>query len=215
MSGNHGHRWFAAMWECTGNRYRSIREEVVGEATGRVLEVGAGTGFNLRYYGDRATSVTATEPNPFMLDRANRRASKSGRYIEFMRARAEELPFDDASFDTVVGTWFLCSVQDPAQALAELSRVLKPGGSFRFVEHVKRERGFGGLWQSAIAPVWSWLGAGCHPDRETELSIREASFDVKELQRFNANPPVPPLVFIKGVAVRTTAPLNHDHVGRN
>ncbi|MCH8802085.1 MAG: class I SAM-dependent methyltransferase [Chloroflexi bacterium] len=211
MLKDHRHRWFAAVWERTGNRYQSIRKEVVSGAKGRVLEVGAGTGFNLRYYSPRAISVTATEPNPFMLDRAKRRAGNAAHFIEFRQAPAEDLPFDDASFDTVVGTWVLCSVQDPGEALAELSRVLKPGGDFRFVEHVRHEPGFGGFWQSATAPVWRWVGAGCHLDRDTERSIRDAGFTVKELHRFNAAPPIPPLVFIKGVAAPPTQ-LNQDSV---
>ena len=214
MLNDHKHRWFAAVWERTGNRYQSIREEVVSEAKGRVLEVGAGTGFNLRHYSRQATSVTATEPNPFMLERAKRRAWKAGHSIEFRQARAEDLPFDDASFDTVVGTWVLCSVQEPSEALAEIVRVLKPGGNFRFVEHVRREPGFSGFWQSAIAPMWRWVGAGCDPDRDTERSIRDAGFTVKELHRFNATPPIPPLVFIKGVAA-IPARLDQESVSRH
>ena len=208
MSGNRGYRWFAAVWERTGDRYQSIRKEIAGGAAGRVLEVGAGTGFNFRYYNETTVTVAATEPNPFMLDRARHRARQAGCPIEPRQARAEELPFDDASFDTVVSTWVLCSVKDPAKALAEISRVLKPSGSFRFVEHVRCQRALAAFWQDAISPVWRWLGAGCHPNRDIQREILDAGFAIRRIQRFNAAPPIPPLVFIKGVAVLPNSRLN-------
>ena len=138
MTTQKGHRWFAAVWDRIGNSSADLdtRTEVAGGATGRVLEVGAGTGFNFSHYGAEVLEVTATEPDPFMLRRARRRALEASRPVKLLQAPAEQLPFDDDSFDTVVSTWVMCSVTDPAKALSEVYRVLKPGGEYRFVDHV-------------------------------------------------------------------------------
>lgn len=204
-----GHKWFAAAYErMTGPAERPfmkpVREEIAGGARGRVLELGAGTGLNFEYYTAEATEVVATEPDPYMLDRARERAEQSGRAILLHQAPAERLPFADGSFDTVVSTLVLCSVREPSQALAEVRRVLKPAGEFRFYEHVRYEHAFGAFWQDLIAPIWGWFGAGCHPNRDTAATIRQAGFELEKLERTKPVPPLPPMVFIrphiKGVA---------------
>ena len=139
-----GHKWFAAIYDRMAapeeRRFMSaVREELAGGAQGKVLEIGAGTGLNFPHYRDDV-EVIATEPDPYMRQRAQRRLAESGKNIELREASAEELPFDSDSFDTVVGTLVMCSIPHPQRALAEIRRVLKAGGEYRFYEHVRYER---------------------------------------------------------------------------
>jgi SAM-dependent methyltransferase len=151
-----------------------LRSRVAGEATGRVLEIGAGPGFNFPYYGDGA-SVVATEPDPEMLRRAEPRAREHG--IELRAAPAEHLPFPDASFDTVVATGVFCSVDDPSRALVEVHRVLRPGGELRFSEHVRGAGRGRRLIQRALDPL-HYRVFHCHIGRDTIGAMRDAGFDV-------------------------------------
>ncbi len=197
-----GHKWFASIYDRMMARpersfMRRIREEIVGGAKGRVLEVGAGTGASFPYYNDQAEEVVATEPDPYMLERARRRAEDLGRSIELRQASAEELPFDDDSFDTVVSTLVMCSVGDPLRALSEVRRVLKPSGELRMYEHVRYDNAFGAFWQDAITPLWSWFGAGCHPNRDVAGFVREAGFEFERLERIKPLPPIPPMVIAR------------------
>jgi ubiquinone/menaquinone biosynthesis C-methylase UbiE len=204
-----GHKWFAAVYDrLSASAERSymkvIREEIAGGAKGRVLEVGAGTGANFSYYNDHAEEVIATEPDSYMLERAGRKAEDAGRAIELRQAAMEELPFDDASFDTVVSTLVMCSVMDPLRALSEVRRVLKPSGELRMYEHVRYDHAFGAFWQDLVTPPWRWFLAGCHPNRDTASLVREAGFEFQQLELMKPVPPIPPFVFsrphIKGVA---------------
>lgn len=204
-----GHKWFAAIYDrltapAERSYMRTIREEIVGGAKGRVLELGAGTGASFPYYNDHAEEVIATEPDPYMLERARRRAEEVERPIEVRQASAEELPFDDGSFDTVVSTLVMCSVKDPLRALSEVRRALKPSGELRIYDHVRYDHTFGAFWQDLITPVWRWLGAGCHPNRDIASLVREAGFEFEQLELIKPMPPIPPMAFvrphIKGVA---------------
>jgi ubiquinone/menaquinone biosynthesis C-methylase UbiE len=181
-----GHKWFAAFWDWMVRHESSLarkgREEIVGGANGRVLEIGCGTGASFPYYRDAASELIATDPDPYMLERARKRAAKVGRPIEIQLAPAEELPFEDESFDTVVSIWVMCHARDPAKALSEVKRVLRPEGEFRFFEHVRYDHDFGAFWQDLITPVWKrLLASGCHPNRDTARSIREAGFVIQQL----------------------------------
>lgn len=182
VSAERGHRVFAATYERRGRRGESgyleeIRKRVAGEATGRVLEIGAGTGFNFSYYPEDA-NVVATEPDPFMLRKAEPRATDHG--IDLRRAPAERLPFPEGSFDTVVATGVFCSVDDPPRALSEVHRVLRPGGTLRFSEHVRRERPLRRLMQRAFDPIHHRLFR-CHIGRDTIRLMREAGFQLQDL----------------------------------
>ncbi len=184
-SSERGSRINAAIWDKIGGGSKKHRIDIAGGARGRVLEIGAGTGFNLRYYGTEVESVVATEPSVYMLRRAERRAKGVAVPVELKPAPAEELPFEDASFDTVVSTLVMCSVKDPAKALSEIRRVLKPGGEFRFYEHVRASNRAVGFVQSAIiTPVTRRLD-GCHHNRETARYIEEAGFGIKRLDKIN------------------------------
>ncbi len=210
MTKQGGHKWFAAFYDRLADSadrsfMGAVRLDVAGGASGRILEIGAGTGANFLYYAEHVDDVVATEPDPFMLRRAILRAQAIQHPIAIEQARAEDLPFRDACFDTVVSTLVLCSVQDPAMALSEIRRVLKPGGEFRFYEHVRYHHAIGGFFQNMVTPVWRWAGAGCHPNRDTTRLIRQAGFRLKQLDESKPLPPLPPMAFvrphIKGVAV--------------
>ncbi len=182
-----GHRWFAAIFDLQMRQMErgfmaEMRRQLLGDLKGDVLEIGAGTGANFEYYPPRV-NVTALEPDPFMRGRAQAKLSANGRTnIALREAPAERLPFDDGSFDDVVATLVLCTVRDVPQSLAEIRRVLRPGGEFRFIEHV-RGTGFIGRTQDVVKPVWGYFSAGCNPNRRTEDALRDARLDVTVTER--------------------------------
>ena len=190
-----GHRLFAAVWERIGRSRANVRKQTAGKARGRVLEIGAGTGFNFNFYGEQTERVVATEPDPFMLRRARSRAEAADVEVEVQQASAEDLPFEDESFDTVVGTWVACSFKDPAKAFSEIRRVLKPGGELRFQEHVRSENSLVALGQDMMTPLTRLLGAGCHHNRETLRYMREAGFELERIEKVS-------VMEVEGVAVR-------------
>ena len=207
-----GHKWFAAVYDrimASAERgfMKHVRKELAGGASGRVLEIGAGTGANFAYYPE-GLEVIATEPDPYMMRKAEVRAANVKATIELKEASTAKLPFEDASFDTVVGTLVMCSVDDQAEALAEVRRVLKPTGEYRFFEHVRYENPIGGLSQTLIAPFWGWVGAGCHPNRRTVEAIREAGFEVTRVAVSMPTPPVPPMIFTRPHALGFATPRN-------
>lgn len=153
-----------------------LRREILMKATGRVLEIGAGTGRNFPLY-QAATEVTATEPDPAMAKRAREKAEKAPVTVRVVVAEAEALPFAPGSFDTVVSTLVLCTVTDPAAALGEIRRVLVPGGRLLLMEHVQSEGGGWRTVQSLLNPLWGVVAAGCHLDRRTLQTVTGAGFD--------------------------------------
>lgn len=206
-----GHKWFAAIYDrmmASAERsfMRGVRDEIAGGAQGRVLELGAGTGANFAYYRDHAEAIDATEPDPFMLERATPRAEAAPRPVRLHQAPAEQLPFDDASFDTVVSTLVMCTVSDPAAALAEVRRVLRPSGQLRMYEHVRYDHAFGAFWQDAFAPAWRWFGAGCNPNRDTAASVRAAGFDISRLELTKPMPLLPPFCLTRPHILAIAAP---------
>ncbi|HLB23802.1 MAG TPA: class I SAM-dependent methyltransferase [Dehalococcoidia bacterium] len=203
MSRESGHRWFAAVYDRLNARAERgplgrARRELLASVQGTILEIGAGTGANFAHY-PADTTVIALEPDPHMLKRARTRLAGLGRTnIDVRGAPAEALPVADASFDTVVSTLVLCTVRDPAQSLAEIRRVLRPGGRLLFIEHVRGD-GALGRFQDVIRPAWSWMGAGCQLNRATADSMRAAGFEVTIEQRTK---PMPILPVIVGAAAR-------------
>ena len=178
------HRWFSAGYERRGRRgesayERDLRTRVAGAATGRVLEIGAGTGFNFPYYPPDA-EVVATEPDPYMVQKAEPRAAEHG--IDLRAAPAERLPFPDASFDTVVSTGVFCSVDDPRRAMVEVHRVLRSRGALLFSEHVRSERPLRRFMQRTLNPIHRRLFM-CHIGRDTVRFMREVGFEIEELDR--------------------------------
>jgi ubiquinone/menaquinone biosynthesis C-methylase UbiE len=153
------------------------RRLVVPEARGRVLEVGVGTGLNFGLYRD-VESLSGIDPDPFMLERARPRASELPFPVDLHEAGAERMPFADGHFDTAVITFTLCTIPDPARALGEVRRVLKPGGSVLFVEHTRSIQPVLASVQDVLTPLWKRIGGGCHLNRRGVELVRRAGFDV-------------------------------------
>jgi len=163
----------AFLWVMEATGLRRWRETVAAGARGRVLDVGCGTGRNLPLLPP-GTKVIGLDPTRESLLRARRRAPGA----LLVRGSAEKLPFRDGAFDTVVSGLVFCSVPDPLRGLAEVRRVLAPGGQLRMLEHVRSTGRLGGKWQDFIQPLWTRLMGGCHPNRETEANVRKAGFEI-------------------------------------
>jgi ubiquinone/menaquinone biosynthesis C-methylase UbiE len=161
---------------------REARRKLLAAADGDVLEVGAGTGFNLPHYPEGVRDVTITDELDGMLRRAASRAEQSGRHATTTRAPVEQLPFADGSFDTVVASFLLCSVADQDRALAEIRRVLKPGGRYLFLEHVRSSDPKVAARQDRWEGVWGVIAMGCHPNRDTLPRI-DAGFAIDEVEQ--------------------------------
>jgi ubiquinone/menaquinone biosynthesis C-methylase UbiE len=156
----------------------ATRESLLAGAAGRVLEIGAGTGANLPFYGAAVESLTVTEPDAEMARRLERRLRQHPLPFDLIRARAEELPFDDGQFDIAVSTLVLCTVDDQARALGELRRVLGPTGRLLFIEHVRSDEPRLADWQDRLNGMSRVLGRGCNCNRRTLDAIRAAGFTV-------------------------------------
>jgi ubiquinone/menaquinone biosynthesis C-methylase UbiE len=176
-----------------GAGLRDKRRTLLGRASGRTLELGAGTGANLELYPDTVTELVLTEPDEHMRAQLERKLSEAGRTAEVVAADSQHLPFPDDSFDTVVGTLVFCTIDDPAAALREARRVLKPDGRLLFIEHVRAQDEKLARWQDRLERPWGWMGRGCHPNRDTLATIRAAGLDVVEVDN-DVIPKAPPLV---------------------
>jgi ubiquinone/menaquinone biosynthesis C-methylase UbiE len=169
-----------------------IKRKLLANARGRVLEIGVGTGLSLLHYPPDV-EVVGVEPSEPMRRRAQRRAADVGRDVSLVEAPAEELPFADDSFDTVVSLAVLCSVRDPARVLAEVRRVLRPGGRFIFLEHVRSDDPQLARKQDRWERPWGWIAGGCHPNRRTLETIQNAGFELMEVEH-QERPEIPRLV---------------------
>jgi ubiquinone/menaquinone biosynthesis C-methylase UbiE len=171
---------------------RGRRETLVSQVTGHVLEVGGGTGANLPFYGAGVEELVITEPEEPMARRLERKLAGYSLPARVVRAPAEELPLEDASFDFVVSTLVLCTVDDPARALAEIYRVLKPSGQLVFLEHVRSDGPRLARWQDRLHGVQVRVGHGCHCNRRTLDNIESAGFSIAELEhdRMRKMPPI-------------------------
>jgi ubiquinone/menaquinone biosynthesis C-methylase UbiE len=164
------------------------RDRALAGLSGRVLEVGAGNGMNFRHYPATVTEVVAVEPENTLRALAENAAASAPVPITVVAGHGDALPFDDASFDAAVVSLVLCSVPEPGHFLAEIRRVLKPGGDLRFFEHVRSSRPLLGVFQDAITPAWSAIGGGCHLNRDSRAAIDAAGFEIDELDRFTYRP---------------------------
>jgi SAM-dependent methyltransferase len=180
----------------------ALRATLLAQADGRVLEIGAGTGLNLRHYGAGVSDLTLTEPEAPMARRLERKLRATGREAHVVRTSAEHLPFEPDSFDVVVSTLVLCTVDDPAAALAEIARVLRPGGRLLFVEHVRSGDRRLARWQDRCHPVWLRFGHGCHCNRPTRDLLGASPLVIERCEPGRV-PKAPPIVrpMISGVAV--------------
>jgi SAM-dependent methyltransferase len=185
------------------NGLGAMRAELLAGARGRVVEIGAGTGVNLDLYGDGIEDLTLVEPDPHMVgrlrDRLAERGGKTSRPApagpdsppvtdrshpptRLVTARAEAIPFDDDTFDTAVATLVLCTVPDPAAAIAELARVLRPGGHLLFIEHVRSDDPDRARRQDRLEKPWRFMADGCYCNRDTEATLRASAFEVDSLE---------------------------------
>lgn len=160
---------------CSSKPVMKQRAKVVPRARGEVLEIGVGLGLNLTFYDPgRVTSVTGVDPAPALIERA--RAAPRAMPVDILQGVAEDLPLESGRFDTVVCTFTLCSVRDPALALAEFRRVLKPTGVLLFCEHGRSPDARLARWQDRWDPLWSRIAGGCHVNRPVTSVIEAAGF---------------------------------------
>lgn len=181
------------------------RRELLAGLSGHVLEVGAGSGSNFRWYPPEVSSVVAVEPERHLRRLAHVAATDAAADITVMAGSAERLPVGNEAFDAVVYSLVLCSVDDQARALAEARRVLKPGGQLRFLEHVRSLNLWLGRAQGLLdATVYPPLAGGCHMGRDTAAALRQAGFDAVRVTRFRfpAGFPLPTSLHIIGSATR-------------
>jgi ubiquinone/menaquinone biosynthesis C-methylase UbiE len=204
------HPIFARMYrriaaEAEGKGASEHRDELLAGVAGRVIEVGAGTGLNFAHYSTEVSEVVAVEPEPYLRAAAEAAAAAAATPVTMVDGTADDLPAAAGEFDAGVVSLVLCSVPNQASALAELFRVIRPGGELRFYEHVRSPKpGFARV-QRTLDLVWPWFGGGCHTSRETEHAVAEAGFIIDRVRHFTFRPalcaaPVSPHII--GVARR-------------
>ncbi|ANU10948.1 type 11 methyltransferase [Planococcus antarcticus DSM 14505] len=180
MAGLFPHIYDTAMKPLEKMRFEKIRAGLVRKAQGKVLEIGFGTGANFRYY-QNVERVDAIEPNPAMGHQAVKRIKKLRIPMYLYQAKAEQLPFVDNSFDSVVATLVFCTIPDPELALQEIRRVSKPGAKFLLFEHVKMDQKMMGKTQEALTPIWKKLCDGCHLNRDTLGLVKQSGWDIQKV----------------------------------
>jgi ubiquinone/menaquinone biosynthesis C-methylase UbiE len=162
---------------------RRMRSETLAAASGRTLDVGAGTGVNAGLFPSAVNELFLVEPGPHMFKKLQAKLEGSGEGVSVIQAPAENLPFADDSVDTVVFTLVLCTVPNPAAALTEAARVLRPGGKLLFVEHVRSWHPGLARWQDRLETPWRFLADGCHCNRDTVATIEASPFEIKRVER--------------------------------
>lgn len=185
--------------------YGTFKKPLFSDLSGQVLEIGAGAGSNLSFI-PADVEWTGVEPNPFMHRYILQKAKQLGLTVSVRTENAEELSLPNGQFDFVISTLVLCSVKDPARALSEIRRVLKPGGRFLFIEHViaPLETRLHTA-QRVIRPVWKWIADGCIVDRDTSILIEQAGFSETRIESIMPRVPITAFVIrphIMGVAVK-------------
>jgi len=184
---------FPLISECTLSLLEHLRQSALAEARGNVLEIGFGTGRNLRYYPEAVRRVTGVDPLSVLRGPTRRRIAAARFPVELIQQAADAgLPFDEGEFDVATLTWTLCTVADPPAVLAEIRRVLKPGGVLLFLEHGLSESPAVARWQVRLTPIQRVVSCGCHFDRRIDVLIEAAGFSIERLERFVSRA-VPPL----------------------
>lgn len=161
---------------------REMRRETLADASGRTLDLGAGTGANADLFPAAVSELVLVEPDPHMLKKLQAKLEGSGEGVTAIQAPAEDLPFADSSTDTVVFTLVLCTVPDPGAALEEAARVLRPGGKLLFVEHVRSRDSDLARWQDRLEKPWRFLADGCHCNRDTVSLIEASPFELEQVE---------------------------------
>lgn len=172
-------------WALGSPEANEQRQLTLASAKGNVLEIGFGTGLNLRYYPESVTKLTALDSENFRPDVVQKRIAKVRYPVEQVQLDASgKLPFADASFDTVVTTWTLCSIANVDEALLEMKRVLKPAGELLFCEHGRSDDAKTAVWQDRLNPLQKIVGCGCNMNRAMDMLISRAGFTIVKLDRF-------------------------------
>jgi len=165
-------------------RFQEQRQQALAPVSGRVLEIGFGTGLNLPHYPSTVTWLTAIEPGHLLDQRVADRSANLAMPVEIFRYRAEALPWEDQRFDCAVSTWTLCTIRDPLRALSEIRRVLKPNGKFIFLEHGRSDDPKVARWQNILNPFQRVFACGCNLNRRIDRLIEDGGFTVERLDRF-------------------------------
>ncbi|HEX5455368.1 MAG TPA: class I SAM-dependent methyltransferase [Stellaceae bacterium] len=176
------------------------RRAALAAAHGVVLEIGVGSGLNLPLYAGAVRRVVALDPSPALLRLARSRVKEAPVPVSLVQGSAERLPFPEATFDSLVMTWTLCSIDDPRSALIEMRRVLKPDGRLLFVEHGLSPDARVARWQRRLTPCWSRLSGGCHLDRKADDLIRAAGFRLDKVETGYMRGPKPWTFLYRGAA---------------
>ncbi len=171
-------------WAMSTAQFTQLRKKVLAHVRGEILEIGFGTGLNLEHYPAHVRVLAAIDPGEAMSRLARTRIGKSPIAVDLQSQGAEALPFEAERFDCVVCTWTLCSIPDVQAALAEVVRVLKPGGRFVFMEHGLSEQPRIQRWQRRLNPIQRWVGAGCRLDLDVEAVVRSQPFHEVTVDRF-------------------------------
>jgi len=172
-------------WAMSRPEVQQYRRQALAPAHGDVLEIGFGTGLNMPYYPERVTNLTAIDSQRMLPDRVNKRIAEARLPVEQIQLDAgKKLPFDDGSFDCVVTTWTLCSIDRVASALTEINRVLKPEGQLIFIEHGRSDDPKVARLQDLLNPIQNIIGCGCNLNRPIDRLITEAGMEMVELDRF-------------------------------
>jgi ubiquinone/menaquinone biosynthesis C-methylase UbiE len=187
-------------WSMRQKDLATYRNRIVSAAEGRVLEIGIGSGLNLPFYSSNARQVIGLDPSPKLLAMARRASRSDSRSVEFIEGSAESIPLENASADTIVTTWTLCSIPDALRALRDMRRVLRPGGRLLFVEHGLAPDPNVIWWQDRLTPVWKRLGGGCHLNRAIGTLIEGAGFQFDRLQTGYMGGPKPMTFMYEGSA---------------
>jgi ubiquinone/menaquinone biosynthesis C-methylase UbiE len=161
---------------------QNLRARTLDQSRGRILELGFGTGLNLSHYPAAVKRIVAVDPNPGMAALARKRIAEAGIEVEHHQITAEELPFDASSFDSVVCTLTLCSIPRVEDSLAEVRRVLKPGGQFLFFEHGRHPDARVSRWQDRLNPCWGWIFGGCNINRDMRALVQGSGLALTDLE---------------------------------
>jgi len=179
-------------WACGIKPVQRQRAKIVPRAQGRVLEIGMGTGRNLPFYDkSRLERLYVLDPAAQMHPKARQRMHAAGLEVELLELPAEKIPMADASFDTVVTTFTLCTIPDAVAALREMRRVLKPGGRLLFCEHGLAPDASVRRWQDRLTPLWKPLAGGCHLNRDIPALLREGGFRIDDMEQLYLPGPRP------------------------
>ncbi len=187
---------------CGGKDMAKFRRRTVEGLSGTIVEVGFGSGLNAPVYPPEVTEVKAVEPSMLARERSARHTVDTSARVEFVGLDGARLPLEDASCDGALSTFTLCTIPDVHAALAELHRVVRPGGRFHFLEHGRAPDESVRTWQRRLEPIQKRVAGGCHLTRDAEALVSEAGFEIVDLERRYVKGPKPFAYFTLGRAVR-------------